>query len=155
MEFICTWHSPLGELTLRAGENALIGISFDTPVKHCLKNPVLQLAEHWLEEYFSGKPVDPAQLPLAPTGTVFQHRVWELLLQIPYGKTVTYGEIARKLSPVMSARAVGNAVGANPLPIVIPCHRVLAANGIGGYSEGLAVKRQLLAIEKIVLPYEI
>ena len=89
-------------------------------------------------------------LPLAPSGTSFQRRVWKGLTDIPYGQVISYGELARRLGMPGAARAVGQANGANPIPIVIPCHRVISANGtIGGFSSGLAIKRQLLAHEHI------
>ncbi len=91
-------------------------------------------------------------LALAPTGTSFQRRVWKGLTDIPYGQVVSYGELARRIGMPGAARAVGQANGANPIPIVIPCHRVIAADGtIGGFSSGLPIKRQLLAHEHIEL----
>lgn len=86
-------------------------------------------------------------LPLAPGGSDFQRQVWAALLRIPWGETRTYGELARRLGREGAARAVGTANGANPLPLLIPCHRVVAASGLGGYSGGLALKRRLLEIE--------
>lgn len=91
-------------------------------------------------------------LALAPAGTPFQQRVWKGLTDIPYGRVISYGELARRIGMPGAARAVGQANGANPIPIVIPCHRVIAANGkIGGFSSGLAIKRQLLAHECVEL----
>ncbi|NNC66229.1 MAG: methylated-DNA--[protein]-cysteine S-methyltransferase [Gammaproteobacteria bacterium] len=91
-------------------------------------------------------------LALAPAGTPFQRRVWKGLTDIPYGQVISYGELARRIGMPGAARAVGQANGANPIPIVIPCHRVIAANGtIGGFSSGLAIKRQLLAHEHVEL----
>lgn len=91
-------------------------------------------------------------LPIAPTGTAFQRRVWRALMQVPYGQTASYADIARRIGRPGAARAVGQANGANPIPIVIPCHRVIAADGtIGGYSGGLDVKRRLLELEQIRL----
>ena len=153
MESYCrTINSPLGKLRLTASETALTGVFFNAQGVSNDSNLVLEQASRWLADYFAGKVVEPSLLPLAPAGTVFQQKVWDILLEIPYGTTVTYGEIAERISPTMSAQAVGNAVGANRLPIIIPCHRVVAANGIGGFSDGLAIKRQLLAIEGITLP---
>ncbi|WP_404296133.1 methylated-DNA--[protein]-cysteine S-methyltransferase [Halomonas sp.] len=86
-------------------------------------------------------------LPLAPGGSDFQRQVWAALLRIPWGETRTYGELARRLGREGAARAVGTANGANPLPLLIPCHRVVAASGLGGYSGGLALKRRLLEME--------
>lgn len=153
MESYCrTINSPLGKLRLTASETALTGVFFNAQGVSNDSNLVLEQASRWLADYFAGKVVEPSLLPLATAGTVFQQKVWDILLEIPYGTTVTYGEIAERISPTMSAQAVGNAVGANRLPIIIPCHRVVAANGIGGFSDGLAIKRQLLAIEGITLP---
>ena len=81
------------------------------------------------------------------SGTPFQRSVWRELLKIPYGKVKTYSEIARKIGNPRAARAVGNAVGANPIPIIVPCHRVVATNGFGGYSCGIEIKKKLLHIE--------
>ena len=113
-------------------------------------NPILDQAEEWLTSYFAGEKVSPVPLPLSPDGTPFQRKVWQILQNIPYGETVTYGEIAKMISPAMSAQAVGNAVGANPIPVIIPCHRVVAANGIGGYSSGIKIKQHLLSLEKMI-----
>lgn len=104
-----------------------------------------------LEEYFAGKRKQ-FDIPLAPEGTPFQQKVWKQLQRIPFGKTASYKDIAVKIKNPGAVRAVGSANGANPLPIVIPCHRIINANGaIGGYSAGLSIKRQLLKIEGISL----
>jgi len=101
-----------------------------------------------LREYFEGHRRD-FQLSLAPEGTPFQLRVWQALVDIPYGDTISYGELASRIGQRSASRAVGLANGSNPLPIVIPCHRVIGANGqLTGYGGGLAVKRQLLALER-------
>ncbi|WP_372611086.1 methylated-DNA--[protein]-cysteine S-methyltransferase [Halomonas sp.] len=86
-------------------------------------------------------------LELAPGGSEFQRQVWAALVRIPYGETRTYGDLARRLGRDGAARAIGAANGANPLPLVIPCHRVVAADGLGGYSGGTALKRRLLVLE--------
>jgi methylated-DNA-[protein]-cysteine S-methyltransferase len=102
-----------------------------------------------LEEYFAGKRTE-FDLPLDLEGTAFQKEVWSTLAEIPYGKTVSYAELASMVGRPTAYRAVGQANGANPIPIILPCHRVLASGGrIGGYGGGLAMKRQLLAIEGI------
>lgn len=102
----------------------------------------------WFDEYFSGR--CPQWLPkITIEGTDFQLKVWKYLLQIPYGETVTYGELAEKISPSMSAQAVGRAVGMNPCCIIIPCHRVVGANGdLKGYAHGIEMKRWLLDFEQ-------
>jgi len=101
-----------------------------------------------LTEYFEGRR-RAFELPLAPEGTPFQLRVWNALLDIPYGETISYGELAARIGDRSASRAVGLANGSNPLPIVIPCHRVIGSNGkLTGYGGGLAVKQQLLALER-------
>ena len=101
-----------------------------------------------LMEYFEGRRRKFA-LPLAPDGTPFQQRVWNALMDIPYGETVSYGELAARIGQRSASRAVGLANGSNPLPIVIPCHRVIGANGtLTGYGGGLAIKQRLLALER-------
>jgi O-6-methylguanine DNA methyltransferase len=108
--------------------------------------PAAEMARE-IELYFDGRltefktPIDVSE------GTPFQKSVWEKLLDIPYGGTATYGEVAEGVGKPGAARAVGNAVGANPIPIVIPCHRVLASNGLGGYSGGINIKKDLLRVE--------
>jgi methylated-DNA-[protein]-cysteine S-methyltransferase len=107
----------------------------------------LRAAAAQLEEYFAGTRRN-FDLPLAPTGTTFQLSVWKALAAIPYGATVTYSELAQRVGRPGASRAVGQANGANPLPIVYPCHRVVAAGGrLGGYGGGLDVKRRLLELE--------
>jgi methylated-DNA-[protein]-cysteine S-methyltransferase len=101
-----------------------------------------------LEAYFAGK-LDNFNLLLSPQGTPFQQRVWSELQNIPYGETISYGELARRIGNPKASRAVGLANGANPLSIVIPCHRVIGANGkLTGYGGGLPIKEKLLALEK-------
>ncbi len=109
------------------------------------------IAAGQLREYFAGNRVH-FNLPLAPAGTPFRQRVWRLLLEIPHGETVTYGEIAARLGAPDSARAVGGAVGRNPLAVVVPCHRVVGADGtLTGYAGGLERKRWLLNHEATAL----
>jgi len=113
-------------------------------------DPLLRRADAQMREYFAGERTD-FDLPLAPAGTAWQQRVWTALRGIPYGGTVSYVDIARRLGAPGASRAVGGANGANPIAIVIPCHRVIAAGGgLGGYSGGLATKRWLLAHERRV-----
>ena len=155
-------HSPLGEVRLRSDGEALIGLWFvgqvndakdisDLEIKNDL--PIFGQVESWLEGYFSGKQT-PITIPLQPKGTNFQQRVWQMLQEIPYGQTMTYGEIAQKIAKekgvaTYSAQAVGQAVGKNPISILIPCHRVLGKNGaLTGYAGGVHRKEQLLRIER-------
>ena len=146
MEY-CEYLSPVGTLYLTAEEGGLTGIWMH-PVK-TEDFPVLAQAKHWLDGYFAGNPTT-TDFPLNPHGTAFQRQVWEILLTIPCGKTITYGDIARAMAArtgrqKMSAQAVGQAVGANPISILIPCHRVVGANGkLTGYAGGLDKKEWLL-----------
>ena len=148
--------SPLGILTIAANEKAITALVMagqKNEHRHIPEGtaegetPLLARAAAWLDDYFAGKAPDPARLPLSPAGTEYQKRVWRELLTIPYGKTATYGELARRLGS--SARAVGGAVGRNPISILIPCHRVIGADGaLTGYDGGLERKRRLLALEQ-------
>ncbi len=112
----------------------------------------MELAKQWLDIYFSGREPD-IKVPLCPDGTEFQREVWKILLSIGYGQTTSYGEIARKLSKgrdrgPMSARAVGGAVGHNPISIIVPCHRATGSDGsLTGYAGGIEKKRRLLELE--------
>jgi methylated-DNA-[protein]-cysteine S-methyltransferase len=122
-------------------------------------DPVLEAARTWLENYFAGERPEPQQLPLNPKGTEFQKRVWRLLLEIPYGQVTTYGALAAKLAQErggkMSAQAIGGAVGRNPISIIIPCHRVIGANGrLTGYAGGLWRKQALLRLEGAMIKSE-
>jgi O-6-methylguanine DNA methyltransferase len=115
--------------------------------------PVFAAAENWLDRYFSGKKPAAAELPLAPGGGEFRRTVWSILCQIPYGEVITYGEIAREMAgrmkkERMSSQAVGGAVGHNPISVIIPCHRVVGANGsLTGYAGGVEKKLWLLEHE--------
>lgn len=145
-------HTQLGPVQAVASKRHLLELNFGAGALSFpdTANPILDQAEEWLTSYFAGEKVSPVPLPLSPDGTPFQRKVWQILQNIPYGETVTYGEIAKMISPAMSAQAVGNAVGANPIPVIIPCHRVVAANGIGGYSSGIKIKQHLLSLEKMI-----
>ncbi len=104
-----------------------------------------------LSNYFSGNPVDPAGLPSEPEGTPFQKRIWKVVRKIPYGETRSYGEIAMDAGMEKGARAVGMAMRSNPVPIVIPCHRVVGKGWIGGYSPDISIKKFLLELEGVDL----
>jgi len=137
---------PLGPLTLFEEADALVALEFGR-APGGEETPLLATARGELEAFFDGA-LRRFSLPVNPKGTPFQRRAWAALRRIPYGETRTYGDIARELSS--APRAVGAACARNPLPIVIPCHRVLAADGrLGGYSggEGLETKRALLRLE--------
>lgn len=123
------------------------------PARHTEQDtPALSAARRWLDIYFSGKEPDLLP-PLCPVGSAFRQAVWQILLQIPYGQTTTYGEIARQLAeeqglPRMSAQAVGGAVGHNAISVIIPCHRVVGTNGsLTGYAGGIDKKIRLLELE--------
>lgn len=146
--------SPLGELCLTSDGSALTGLwlpTEDSKIQNMTQKPHLPVfgkADDWLSSYFAGTPKE-IDFPLSPAGTPFQHRVWEILLTIPYGKTTTYGTIAKQLGEKMSAQAVGQAVGRNPISIIIPCHRVVGAKGqLTGYAGGLENKIWLLCHEE-------
>ncbi|MFI5023472.1 MAG: methylated-DNA--[protein]-cysteine S-methyltransferase [Alphaproteobacteria bacterium] len=138
--------SPLGTLTLGEEGGALVSLAFGGTRGHD-ETPLLRQAKTQLLEYFAGRRREFA-LPLAPEGTPFQQALWQALLAIPYGELSTYGELATALKS--APRAIGGACGRNPIPIIIPCHRVVAAGSLGGYSggQGLATKRKLLALER-------
>lgn len=147
--------SPLGTILLAADEEGLTGLWFEgqrgCPNKRLARPtgeaPALDAARCWLDAYFCGREPDFTP-PLHLTGTPFQLAVWALLRQIPYGRTVSYGELARLLTVRSSARAVGGAVGRNPVSLIVPCHRVIGADGsLTGYAGGIDRKRALLALE--------
>jgi len=146
--------SPIGPLGLVASDEALRAVLFDGGrVRPEGRSPVLDDAAHQLDSYFAGELVT-FDLPLELHGTEFQRRCWLALASIPYGQTVSYGEQARRLGlGADAARAVGAANGRNPLPIVLPCHRVIGADGsLTGFGGGLSVKRFLLEHEGALLP---
>jgi methylated-DNA-[protein]-cysteine S-methyltransferase len=137
--------SPVGQLTIDEKDGAIVAISWaDMPAGN--GSPLLTEAARQLEAYFAGQ-LSHFDLPLAPAGSSFETRVWSAMQQIPYGETRSYGDLADMISS--APRPVGRACGRNPIPIVIPCHRVLARGGLGGYSGagGLATKQRLLALE--------
>src|SRR4051812_1365496 len=146
--------TPIGPLGLVASGKALQAVLFDgRAIRPEGSSPVLDQAQRQLEAYFAGDLVD-FDLPLELTGTEFQRRCWLALASIPYGQTVSYGEQARRLGlGAEAARAVGAANGQNPLPIVLPCHRVIGADGkLTGFGGGLPTKRFLLEHEGAILP---
>ncbi len=159
---ISFYGSPCGRVLLDADEGGLCGLFFEGSRGFAARAarsdasgeelPVLSLTKRWLDIYFSGKEPDFLP-PLRLFGTPFQREAWAFLVSVPYGETVTYGEIAcmlatRREIPRMSSRAVGSAVGCNPISIIIPCHRVVATGGgLGGYAGGVDRKKMLLQLE--------
>ena len=144
-----TLETIVGRLLLRADDLGLVEIRFDAREIRADETELLLRAERELREYFSGERRE-FDVPLHPSGTEFQTRVWNGLRAIPYGTTVTYGELARRIGQPNAARAVGMANHANPLPIIVPCHRVIGADGrLTGYAGGLEIKRKLLELEGI------
>lgn len=176
MQYTTSYESPLGSMTLASDGESLTGLWFmgqkyyastlkeEKAVEAVVSEeiagdkllPVFQEARKWLDIYFSGK--EPNFTPkLRLEGTFFQQKVWKVLLAIPYGETVTYGDIAKRLAAKegkekMSAQAVGGAVGHNPISIIVPCHRVVGTSGsLTGYAGGIDRKVKLLALEKVDL----
>ncbi|MBW2617772.1 MAG: methylated-DNA--[protein]-cysteine S-methyltransferase [Deltaproteobacteria bacterium] len=163
--FQLTWKTDLGPLSALATEKALVGLFFqfhplDLPEEAVFlirrgpfeligqPNKVLDKTETQLGEYLAGDR-QAFDLELDPKGTDFQRAVWRALAAIPYGRVATYGQVAERIGRPKAARAVGQAVGANPMAVVIPCHRVVASNGLGGFGGGLSRKRLLLGLEGV------
>lgn len=163
--YISNYKSPLGNLLLASNGKALIGLwiehqkyFFNMKDKNVIKNDELEIfkrTKSWLDNYFNKQKPKISSLPLEPEGNCFRQEVWKILCQIPYGKTITYGEIAKKVAKKMnkksmSAQAVGNAIGHNPISIIIPCHRVVGVNGnLTGYAGGIDKKVKLLILEDV------
>ena len=163
MQYICKYQSPLGKITIAADKDGLKGLWFDgqkyfantLSIQHEEKMlPVFEQTREWLDYYFRGKNPDFIP-PIHLQGSPFRLSVWKILQQIPYGKTITYGDIATQIArqqktQTMSAQAVGGAVGHNPVSIIIPCHRVIGSNGsLTGYAGGISKKIQLLTLEQV------
>ena len=146
--------TPIGELTLVASETALTEVHFPRRFVGRVargENAILASAKAQLAEYFAGERTT-FDLPLEMAGTEFERSVWHLLRDIPYGATTSYGDLARRLGTPKDARAVGAANGKNPIPIIVPCHRVIGANGdLTGFGGGLETKRWLLVHEGALL----
>jgi methylated-DNA-[protein]-cysteine S-methyltransferase len=152
--FFTTLSSPVGELLLTSNGEAITGLFMDKqkdgpkPINDWLRDDdVFVEAAEQLRAYFAGQ-LTEFDLPLAPQGTEFQKRVWSELLKIPYGSTIKYGELARRIGNHKASRAVGAANGSNPISIIIPCHRVIGSNGkLTGYGGGIERKKFLLDLE--------
>ncbi|MDH2926501.1 methylated-DNA--[protein]-cysteine S-methyltransferase [Lonepinella koalarum] len=155
----CYYASPIGKLLILAENDRLTHLDFE--LEQIAPNPnwhyqpdlaIFQQICTALERYFQGQPETFAQIPLAPQGTPFQQQIWQALRQIPYGKKLSYGELAQQINNPKAVRAVGGAVGRNPISIIIPCHRVLGKDRqLTGFGGGLPTKRYLLDLEQI--PY--
>lgn len=161
MYYSTLYASPLGTILLQSDGESLTGLRFvsqdagagQADAGNLRADAVLAEAKRWLDAYFRGQKPEHT-LPVSADGSRFQTRVWEVLKNIPYGETVTYGDIARAVG-CRSAQAVGNAVGKNPVAILVPCHRVVAAgNRLGGYAYGAAIKEKLLALEGVNPPHQ-
>jgi methylated-DNA-[protein]-cysteine S-methyltransferase len=138
-------HSPVGDITVFEEDGAIISLDWGW-VEQQIHSPILDRARAQIDAYFDGE-LTSFDLPLAPAGTTYRRSVWQALCEIPYGETRSYLDVARRAGG--SARSVGQANGCNPIPLIIPCHRVVATTHIGGYSggDGLPTKRWLLALE--------
>lgn len=157
MEYAAVYSSPVGMLTLTAKDAGLTGLYLRPPTDRERSLPErcrhLEEAKDWLDRYFAGRNPDPRELALLPEGSPFRRLIWELLLKIPTGEVRTYGALAKEAAArlgkeKMSAQAVGGAVGSNPISIIIPCHRCVAAGGkLGGFGWGPEAKKWLLGHE--------
>ena len=151
--YYCTYQSPLGEIALTANDKGLSALAFQTgksPITYASliedSSKFTQVIQQ-LTQYFDGDRKH-FELPLAPEGTNFQKQVWQALLEIPCGETKSYGWIAKSIKNEKAVRAVGTANGANPIALIVPCHRVIGSNGkLTGYAGGLALKAKLLMHE--------
>ena len=158
------YDDPYGRYVMAAEDGALTGLWLegqkyfpsDLPEPSGEEAEIFARTRRWLDAYFAGRQPDVSALPMAPRGSAFAQSVWQLLLEIPYGQTVSYGEVAKRLADQrglsqLSAQAVGGAAGHNPISIIIPCHRVLGAkNQLTGYAGGLDVKTFLLKLEGVL-----
>ena len=164
MTYTATYSSPIGPIVIESDGQAITSLRFTeekastassvptAPKEAVPTPPIIAETIQWLDDYFAGK--RPCNVPrLNPQGTAFQKRVWQALFTIWFGQTKTYGEIA-KMVGCRSAQAVGQAVGRNPIALIIPCHRLIAANGqLGGYAYGTEIKKRLLELEEILLKH--
>ncbi len=162
--YITYYDSILGKLTIAGDGENIIGLwiegqkYFADTIKNenIIKKDDISIfikTKEWLDRYFRGERPDIKELKLSPKGSEFRQNVWKILCRIPYGQTITYGKIAKEIAKLMnknsmSAQAIGNAVGHNPISIIIPCHRVVGTNGgLTGYAGGIDKKRELLELE--------
>ena len=159
MYYSTTYPSPMGLITLASDDSNLVGLwlegqkyhgqSIPEAMTEKSNLPIFEAAKHWLDRYFAGANPAISELPLAPIGSAFRQSVWDVLREIPYGEVITYGDIAKTMG-IKSSQAVGGTVGHNPISIIIPCHRVVGANGsLTGYAGGLQTKIRLLELEGV------
>ncbi|MBE6928250.1 MAG: methylated-DNA--[protein]-cysteine S-methyltransferase [Ruminococcaceae bacterium] len=141
-------HTPIGVLEIHADQRKLRGIRLAAEQTEEMPNPITEKAAQQLLEYFDSARRE-FQIFAMPQGTPFQHAVWSKMSEIPYGKVTTYGQLAEAIGQPTAVRAVANAVGQNPLLILQPCHRVVACDGLGGFSAGMEAKRALLRLEGV------
>lgn len=165
MLYMTNYSSPLGRVTLASDGSNITGLWFEGQKYYgsaldseTVQNDglaVFDAAKSWIDRYFAGENPDIGDLPIAPQGSEFRKSVWEILCGIPYGETISYGDIAKKIAAklgreTMSGQAVGGAVGHNPISVIIPCHRVVGANGsLTGYAGGIERKIKLLELEGV------
>lgn len=165
MDYLTSYSSPLGMITMASDGHKLTGVWLEgqkyfaeSIIKSAIENDHLEIfisTKQWLDRYFEGEKPNISELSLEPSGGEFRKIVWDILCEIPYGETITYGEIAKKVAikmnkRSMSSQAVGGAVGHNPISIIIPCHRVVGANGnLTGYAGGIDKKIRLLEHEGV------
>lgn len=159
------YNSPVGKLTIASNEENVVGLWLDGQKYYMevledkeyqeKETEVIKLAEKWLDKYFNNEKPEIDELPIEFIGSDFRKQIWKILSKIPYGKVITYGDIAKQIAKrkgirTMSAQAVGGAIAHNPISVIIPCHRVVGANGsLTGYSGGVKVKIKLLEFEGV------
>ena len=142
-------NTPVGDIIVTEREGYITGLSVGKSCSgKCLRTALLDLCERQLWEYFR-RERRHFELPLRAEGTEFQRRVWQAISGIPYGETITYAELAKRVGSLAGARAAGSACGANPIAIIVPCHRVVGKNSLRGYAYGADAKKTLLKIEKL------
>lgn len=165
MYYCYFYNSPVGKITIASNEKSIVGLWLNKQKYYMdvledkeyqeKETPIIKLAEIWLNRYFNNEKPEIDEIPIELIGSDFRKQVWRILSEIPYGKVITYGDIAKLISKqngikTMSAQAVGGAVGHNPISIIIPCHRVVGAGGsLTGYAGGIDVKIKLLELEGV------
>lgn len=157
MVYTTNYNSPIGLLTLVSDGENLIRLEIGNCCREAIKKDdlmVFKIITNWLDNYFKGAELNLLNLPLLVKGTEFQKEVWKIVSEIPYGELISYGDIAKRIAKKrglkrMSSQAVGSAIGRNPISIIIPCHRVVGTDNLGGYASGLSIKKELLKLEGV------